>query len=275
MRGDGSVERNFAEHLAFKVQLRECADAGVAARVGHIQRVFLFVIGERAVVAVFQRRDRLPYSAVGGLGAQLAFAAKSDDQDALALTIERDPAGRVQIRRSDRWFDNRRDLVVKRHQRPAAQRVKARNMPVQSWFLDLSLLMGYWQGEGARTYHHTAPVNAMYGLHESLLMLHDEGLENAWQRHRDMHELLVSGLTSLGLEFVVDASYRLPQLNVVAAPEGVNEADVRRRLLADFNLEIGAGLGIFAGKVWRIGLMGYAARRENVALCVSGLSHCL
>ena len=90
-----------------------------------------------------------------------------------------------------------------------------------------------------------------------------------------MHELLYNGLTGLGLEFAVDGSYRLPQLNVVAAPQGVNEADVRRQLLQEFNLEIGAGLGVFAGKMWRIGLMGYAARRENVALCVSGLAHCL
>lgn len=157
----------------------------------------------------------------------------------------------------------------------AAERVKARNAPVQSWFLDLSLLMAYWEGEGARTYHHTAPVNAMYGLHEALLMLHEEGLQNAWQRHRDMHGLLADGLEELGLELVVDQSYRLPQLNVVAAPDGVNEADVRRQLLADYNLEIGAGLGVFAGKVWRIGLMGYAARQENVLLCVNALKNCL
>ena len=90
-----------------------------------------------------------------------------------------------------------------------------------------------------------------------------------------MHQQLVAGLEGLGLEFVVDAAYRLPQLNVVAAPEGVNEADVRKQLLNEFNLEIGAGLGVFAGKVWRIGLMGYAARQENVQLCVSGLAHCL
>jgi len=157
----------------------------------------------------------------------------------------------------------------------AAARVKARNTPVQSWFLDLSLLMAYWEGDGARTYHHTAPVNAMYALHEALLMVHEEGLENAWQRHRDMHQLLATGLGELGLEMVVDATYRLPQLNVVAAPEGVSEADIRRQLLAEFNLEIGAGLGVFAGKVWRIGLMGYAARKENVLLCVNALRHCL
>ncbi len=153
----------------------------------------------------------------------------------------------------------------------AAQAIQSRNRPVQSWFLDVSLLMAYWEGEGARTYHHTAPVNAMYGLHEALLMLNEEGLEQSWQRHRAMHEQLVIGLNGLGLEFVVDAAYRLPQLNVVAAPEGVEEAQVRKRLLTDYNLEIGAGLGVFAGQVWRIGLMGYAARQENVSLCVSAL----
>ena len=157
----------------------------------------------------------------------------------------------------------------------AAARVKARNTAVQSWFLDLSLLMAYWEGDGGRAYHHTAPVNAMYGLHEALLMVHEEGLENGWQRHRDMHELLAEGLGELGLELVVDASYRLPQLNVVAAPEGVNEAEIRRQLLSEYNLEIGAGLGVFAGKVWRIGLMGYAARKENVLLCVNALRTCL
>ncbi len=157
----------------------------------------------------------------------------------------------------------------------AAARVKARKLPVQSWFLDVSLLMAYWEGEGARTYHHTAPVNAMYSLHEALLMLHEEGLENAWQRHHSMHELLVRGLSGLGINFVVDARHRLPQLNVVSVPDGVDEAAVRRSLLEDYNLEIGAGLGVFAGKVWRIGLMGYAARRENVQLCVSALGSCL
>lgn len=157
----------------------------------------------------------------------------------------------------------------------AAARVKSRNTPVQSWFLDLSLLMAYWEGDGARTYHHTAPVNALYGLHEALLMLHEEGLENAWQRHREMHTLLADGLQSLGLALAVDASYRLPQLNLVSVPNGVNEADVRKALLSRYNLEIGAGLGAFAGKVWRIGLMGYSAREETVLLCVSALRNCL
>jgi alanine-glyoxylate transaminase/serine-glyoxylate transaminase/serine-pyruvate transaminase len=157
----------------------------------------------------------------------------------------------------------------------AAAHVKARNTPVQSWFLDLSLLMAYWEGDGARTYHHTAPVNAMYGLHESLLMLKEEGLENSWYKHRAMHDILVEKLNDIGLEFVVDASFRLPQLNLVKVPEGVDEAAVRTRLLMEFNLEIGAGLGAFAGKVWRIGLMGYSARQENIQLCTSALKHCI
>ena len=157
----------------------------------------------------------------------------------------------------------------------AAAQVQARNTPVQSWFLDLSLLMAYWQGEGARTYHHTAPVNAMYGLHEALLMVHEEGLENAWQRHRTMHNELAKGVQELGLSFVVDAEHRLPQLNLVRCPEGIDEAAVRKRLLQEYNLEIGAGLGAFAGKVWRIGLMGYSARLENIQLCVSALRSCI
>ncbi len=157
----------------------------------------------------------------------------------------------------------------------AADHVKARNTPVQSWFLDVSLLMAYWEGDGARTYHHTAPVNAMYGLHESLLMLQQEGLENSWTRHREMHNLLASELETIGLQFVVAEGCRLPQLNLVTCPQDVDEAALRKRLLTEFNLEIGAGLGAFAGKVWRIGLMGYSARQENIQLCASALRHCL
>ncbi|MFK7915305.1 MAG: alanine--glyoxylate aminotransferase family protein [Pseudomonadales bacterium] len=150
--------------------------------------------------------------------------------------------------------------------------VRNRTHPVQSWFMDLSLLMSYWDGAGGRAYHHTAPVNAMYALHESLLMLHEEGLEASWARHRTQHEALASGLEALGFRFVVDQPYRLPQLNSVWLPEGVDDAQGRKRLLSEFNLEVGAGLGDFAGKVWRIGLMGYSARSENVALCLSALT---
>jgi len=157
----------------------------------------------------------------------------------------------------------------------AAKCVEGRNTPVQSWFLDLSLLMAYWDGDGARAYHHTAPVNAMYGLHEALLMVHEEGIENAWGRHRDMHQRLLAGLDEIGLTMVVDEKYRLPQLNVVSVPDGIDEAKIRRDVLNRYNLEIGAGLGVFAGKVWRIGLMGYAARQENVTLCTNALRQAL
>ena len=153
----------------------------------------------------------------------------------------------------------------------AAAAIKARGHRAQSWFLDLDLVMAYW-GDGAqRTYHHTAPVNALYGLHEALVILEEEGLENAWARHRRHHAALAAGLESLNIEFVVDAPYRLPQLNCVRFPAGVNDAAVRKQLLADFQLEIGAGLGPLAGKVWRIGLMGFAASKKNVLLCLGAL----
>ncbi len=153
----------------------------------------------------------------------------------------------------------------------AIEAIKARKTKVQSWFLDLNLVMGYW-GEGAkRAYHHTAPVNALYALHESLVMLQDEGLEAAWARHAKMHNALRDGLEAMGIGFLVAKEDRLPQLNSVWIPEGIDEAAVRARLLNEFNLEIGAGLGEFAGKVWRIGLMGHSARAENVFLCLSTL----
>ncbi|GAB1099732.1 alanine--glyoxylate aminotransferase family protein [Shewanella algae] len=157
----------------------------------------------------------------------------------------------------------------------AVAKLKARKSPVQSWFLDQSLVMSYWSGDGKRSYHHTAPVNALYSLHEALRLLAEEGLENAWQRHRDMHLLLRQGLESMGLEFVVAEQSRLPQLNAVYIPQGVDDGAVRKQLLDNYNLEIGAGLGALAGKAWRIGLMGYGARRENVALCLRALAEVL
>jgi len=153
----------------------------------------------------------------------------------------------------------------------ALDKVRNRTSKVQSWFLDLNLVMGYWSGEGKRTYHHTAPVNAMYGLHESLLMLYQEGLENAWARHDKLHGALRAGLEAMGMSLIVPEDERLPQLNAVSIPEGVDDASVRGRLLNEFNLEIGAGLGTLAGKVWRIGLMGHSCRAENILLCVGAL----
>ena len=153
--------------------------------------------------------------------------------------------------------------------------IKNRKTPVQSWFLDMDLVMGYWGQGTKRAYHHTAPVNSLYALHESLLILKNEGLEKAWQRHDRFHQKLKTGLQGLGLEFVVEEKYRLPQLNMVSIPEGVDDARVRNTLLNDFNLEIGAGLGALAGKVWRIGLMGYGCNQKNVDYCVNSLAEVL
>jgi len=150
-----------------------------------------------------------------------------------------------------------------------------RKTPVTSWFLDLNLVMGYW-GKGAkRAYHHTAPVNTLYGLHESLVMLTEEGLEQSWTRHKENHLLLRNGLSKLGIQYLVDESSRLPQLNSVYIPEGSDDAKVRSSLIHKFNIEIGAGLGDLAGKIWRIGLMGHTSRKENVELCLSAFKEIL
>ncbi|HEX8980134.1 MAG TPA: alanine--glyoxylate aminotransferase family protein [Parasulfuritortus sp.] len=153
----------------------------------------------------------------------------------------------------------------------AIAKVQSRKTPVQSWFMDLNLVLGYWSGEGKRTYHHTAPINPLYGLHEALVIVAEEGLENAWARHRAMHEKLRDGLGEMGIRFVVDEAARLPQLNAVYIPEGVDDAAARSRLINEFDLEIGAGLGALAGKIWRIGLMGYSARQENVEYCLKAV----
>ena len=153
----------------------------------------------------------------------------------------------------------------------AVEVIKNRKTKVQSWFLDMTLVMGYWDGAGGRTYHHTAPVNSMYGLHEALVMLAEEGLQNAWARHAHHHAAFAAGVEAMGLDFVVDKAYRLPQLNSVTVPEGVEEARVRAALLNDYNLEIGAGLGALAGKVWRIGLMGESCCKTNVLQCLGAL----
>ena len=153
----------------------------------------------------------------------------------------------------------------------AAEKIRQRSTKVQSWFLDLNLVMGYWGGEGKRAYHHTAPVNCLYGLHESLVIVQEEGLENSWARHQRNHLALRAGLEEMGIGFLVPEEDRLPQLNTVTIPEGVDDALVRGRLLNEFDLEIGAGLGALAGKVWRIGLMGHASNQKNVDFCLNSL----
>jgi alanine-glyoxylate transaminase/serine-glyoxylate transaminase/serine-pyruvate transaminase len=160
----------------------------------------------------------------------------------------------------------------------AMEVVGSRKSKVQSWFLDLGLVNAYWGdggGTGKRSYHHTAPINALYGFHEALVMLREEGLEQAWERHLANHEILRDGLESLGLELFVRADQRIPQLNAVTIPAGADDAAVRGRLLNEFNLEIGAGLGPMAGKIWRIGLMGYSSNPRNIALCLAALKQSL
>jgi alanine-glyoxylate transaminase/serine-glyoxylate transaminase/serine-pyruvate transaminase len=153
----------------------------------------------------------------------------------------------------------------------AVERIEAREQPVQSWFLDMQLVMGYWGKNAKRAYHHTAPVNDLYALHEALIMLEEEGLEAAHARHMKNHLALVAGLEAMGLAMAVAEEHRLPQLNSVVIPEGVDDAAVRAALLNNFDLEIGAGLGALAGKTWRIGLMGYASNERNVIRCLSAL----
>lgn len=153
----------------------------------------------------------------------------------------------------------------------SVEKIKARKSKVQSWFLDMNLVMGYWGGETKRAYHHTAPINMLYALHEALTILQEEGLENSWARHRRNHDALRAGFEAMGLSFVVDVKHRLPQLNAVSIPDGIDEAAVRSQLLRDYNLEIGAGLGAMAGKIWRIGLMGHASNPTNVLTCLGAM----
>ncbi len=146
-----------------------------------------------------------------------------------------------------------------------------RSTKVQSWFLDMQLIMGYWGANTKRAYHHTAPVNAMYALHESLRLVEAEGLAAAHTRHALHHRALVAGLEAMGLSMAVASDIRLPQLNAVNIPEGVDDGAVRAALLEQFDLEIGAGLGALAGKTWRIGLMGFSAKAVNVRKCLLAL----
>ncbi len=156
----------------------------------------------------------------------------------------------------------------------AVKTLENRKTKVNSWFLDLSLVKNYWSG-AKRAYHHTAPISAMFALREALRIVLEEGLENRFRRHRQNHELLRSGLLSLGFEFLVDKEYRLPMLNAVRIPPGVDEAKIRTRLLNEFNIEIGGGLGPLAGKIWRIGLMGESCTPNHVNMLLSALREIL
>jgi len=153
----------------------------------------------------------------------------------------------------------------------AVERISRREHKVQSWFLDMQLVMGYWGGASKRAYHHTAPINNLYALHEALVMLEEEGLAAAQARHIRNHRALVAGLEAMGLAMAVAPQFRLPQLNSVLIPQGVDDAALRTALLDEFDLEIGAGLGTLAGKTWRIGLMGFGSSERNVVYCLTAL----
>jgi alanine-glyoxylate transaminase/serine-glyoxylate transaminase/serine-pyruvate transaminase len=153
----------------------------------------------------------------------------------------------------------------------AVGQLVSRQTKVASWYLDASLIVNYWEGV-KRAYHHTAPINMIYGLYQALLNVTTEGLDAAFARHRAAHEQLVAGVEKLGLEMLVKPESRLPMLNTIKVPSGVDEAKVRGRLLIEHRIEIGAGLGPLAGKVWRVGIMGHAARKENVDRFLAALA---
>jgi alanine-glyoxylate transaminase/serine-glyoxylate transaminase/serine-pyruvate transaminase len=153
----------------------------------------------------------------------------------------------------------------------ALDALKNRKSKVPNWYLDLTMIINYWEGQ-TRTYHHTAPVNMLYGLYQALHLILDEGLEETFARHLKNHQTLVAGLEALGLSMLVDSSHRLPMLNAVNIPQGVDDAAVRGKLRTEHHIEIGAGLGPLAGKIWRIGLMGHTSRSENVTRFLEALS---
>ena len=156
----------------------------------------------------------------------------------------------------------------------AVERLKARKTKVPNWYLDLTMILNYWEG-AKRAYHHTAPINMIYGLYAALQRVVGEGEQAVFARHRAAHDQLVAGLEAMGLEMLVAPEFRLPMLNAVKVPDGVDEASVRSRMLKDHSIEIGAGLGPLAGKIWRIGLMGYNARPDVVDRALAALKQCL
>ena len=155
----------------------------------------------------------------------------------------------------------------------AIEKLKRREDGVKNWYLDLTMVEQYWGQE--RTYHHTAPITANYALYAGLRLIAKEGLQATWQRHRENAEFLWEGLEAMGMHMHVPLEYRLPSLTTVRIPDGVDDAAIRRQLLQEYNIEIAGGLGELKGKVWRIGLMGYSSRKENVLLLLSALERLL
>jgi alanine-glyoxylate transaminase/serine-glyoxylate transaminase/serine-pyruvate transaminase len=156
----------------------------------------------------------------------------------------------------------------------AVEVLQNRKIKVPNWYLDLSMIIKYWEGQ-KRVYHHTAPVNMLYALYQALFLILEEGLDNVYQRHVKNHQALVTGLEEFGLTMLVESQYRLPMLNAVCVPDDIDEAAVRKALREEHKIEIGAGLGPLAGKIWRVGLMGHTARPENVTRLIEALKKVL
>jgi alanine-glyoxylate transaminase/serine-glyoxylate transaminase/serine-pyruvate transaminase len=152
----------------------------------------------------------------------------------------------------------------------AVEAMEKRKTRVQSWYLDMSMVRKYWSGS-KRVYHHTGPISMVYALYEALRLIFEEGLEARFRRHRKNHEILRDGLQEMGFEYIPAPEYRLPMLNAVKIPQGFDDAEVRGRLLNDYNIEIGGGLGDFAGKAWRIGIMGCSSTENHVNMLLAAL----
>ena len=197
--------------------------------------------------------------AVTSLG---GLPVRADESGSILLT-----AGR---RKSNRHTRGQPDHLWAR----AVEKITARKTAATNWYLDMSLLMKYW-GEPPKGYHHTAPISAFYALYEALRIATEEGLENRWARHRRNAEMLWQGIEELGLEMHVPLENRIPSLTTVRIPEGVDDLAIRKALLNDYNIEISGGFAELAGKVWRIGTMGYSSRPENVLLLLAALKKLL
>jgi alanine-glyoxylate transaminase/serine-glyoxylate transaminase/serine-pyruvate transaminase len=152
----------------------------------------------------------------------------------------------------------------------AIQVMEKRKTKVQSWYLDLSMVRKYWSG-AKRAYHHTAPISMIYALYEALRLILEEGLEKRFERHLKNHEMLRNGLEEMGFEYIPEPEYRLPMLNAVKIPSGFDDMEIRGRLLDEYNIEIGGGLGDFTGKAWRIGLMGQSCTQNHVNMLLAAL----
>jgi aspartate aminotransferase-like enzyme len=234
--------------------------------IGHLDPYFLATMNETQQLLrhLFQTANALtiPVSATGSAGMEACFVNLVECGDEVVVAVNG-------VFGTQKCISCPPGLSPVTFSATATKTLEQRKSPVVSWYLDLSMVRDYWGSE--RKYHHTAPVNMVYAIREALRIIAEEGLEARFARHRLNHRALVAGIEAMGLSMLVPEKERLPMLNAVRIPDGVNDATVRKALLNDFAIEIGGGLGQFAGKVWRVGLMGHSCRRKNVFLFLSAL----